>query len=30
MNVSVFGYENKEKCPIYVARNNFKGHVDLL
>ena len=26
----VFGYENKNKYPIYVSRNTFKNHVDLL
>ena len=25
-----FGYESKEKFPIYLSRNTFKGHVDLL
>ena len=26
----MFGYENKEKCQIYVSKNTFKRHVDLL
>ena len=28
--ISVFGYEIKEKYPIYVSKNTFKRHVDLL
>ena len=31
INISVFGYENKEKHPIYVSKNCCeKKHVDLL
>ena len=22
--INVFGYENKEKCPLYVSKNTFK------
>ena len=29
IGISVFGYENKEKYPIYVSRNTLKKHVDL-
>ena len=28
--ISVFNHENKEKYLIYVSRNTFKRHVDLL
>ena len=27
--ISVFGYENKDKYPIYVSINIFQRHVDL-
>ena len=30
IGTSVFGYENKEKYPIYVSNNTFKKHIDLL
>ena len=30
ISISVFGYENKETDPIYMTRNTFKRHVDLL
>ena len=30
IDINVFGYENKEKYPIYVSQNPFKRHVDLL
>ena len=30
IGISVFGYENKEKYPIYVSENTFKRYVDLL
>ena len=26
----VFGYESKVKYPVYMSRNTFKRHVDLL
>ena len=29
-NISVFGYENREKFPIYVSKNTFERHGDLL
>ena len=29
INISVFGYENKEKFPFYAWKNTFKRHVDL-
>ena len=28
--ISVFGYENKEKYPLYVSKTTFKEHIDLL
>ena len=28
--ISIFGYENKEKYPIYASKSTFKRHVDLL
>ena len=28
--MSVFGYENKEKYPVYILKNTFKRYVDLL
>ena len=30
IGISVFGYENKEKYPIYVLQNTFTRYVDLL
>ena len=30
ISISVFGYKKKEKYPIYVSKNTFKRHVDLL
>ena len=30
IDISAFHYENKEKYPMYVARNTFKRYVDLL
>ena len=30
IGISVFGYENKEKYPIYVSNNTFRRHIDLL
>ena len=30
ISISIFGYENKEKYPIYASRNTFKKHIDLL
>ena len=30
ISISAFGYENKEKFPIYVSKNTFKRHVYLL
>ena len=31
INISVFGYENKGKCPIYVSKEcSEEKHVDLL
>ena len=30
IGISVFGYESKEKYPIYVSNNTFKRCVDLL
>ena len=30
IRISVFGYEKKEKYPLYVSKNTFKKHVDLL
>ena len=30
ISISVFGYENKEKFPIYVSKKSFKRRVDLL
>ena len=29
-SISVFGYKNKKKYPIYVSTNTFKRHVNLL
>ena len=29
-SISIFGYENKEKLEIYVSKNTFKRHADLL
>ena len=26
ISISVFGYENKDKFPIYVTKNAFKRH----
>ena len=30
IEISVFGYENKENYPLYVSKNIFKKHFDLL
>ena len=30
IDISVFGYENKGKCPIYVSKECEEKHVDLL
>ena len=30
MALVLFDYENKEKYPVYVSKNTFKRHVDLL
>ena len=30
ISISVFGYKKKEKYPIYVSKNTFKRHIDLL
>ena len=30
ISISIFGYENKQKYPIYVSRNTFKRHIDFL
>ena len=30
IGVSILGYESKEKYPIYVSKNTFRRHVDLL
>ena len=30
IRISVFGYEKKEKYPLYVSKNPFKKHFDLL
>ena len=30
IDISILGYEDKEKYPIYVSENTFKRHVDLL
>ena len=30
IDISVFGYENKRKCPIYVSKECEEKHVDLL
>ena len=30
IEISGFGYENKEKYLLYVSKNTFKKHVDLL
>ena len=30
VSISIFGYKNKEKYPIYASRNTFKKHIDLL
>ena len=30
IDISVFGFENKEKYPIYTSKNTFIRHVDLL
>ena len=27
ISISVFGYENREKYPIYVSKYTFKGHI---
>ena len=29
-SISIFGYQNKEKHPIYVPKITFKRYVDLL
>ena len=30
ISISVFGYENGGKYPIYVSKNTFKRHAELL
>ena len=30
MTIPISGYQNKQKYRIYVSRNTFKNHVDLL
>ena len=30
VGISVFGYKNKEKYTIYMSKNTFKRHLDLL
>ena len=30
IEISGFGYENKEKYLLHVSKNTFKKHVDLL
>ena len=30
IGVSILGYESKEKYPIYVSKNTFRRHVNLL
>ena len=30
INISVFGYENKETYPIYVSKEKYEDHVELL
>ena len=30
IGVSAFGYENKEKKPIYISKSVVKKHVDFL
>ena len=30
ISIIVFGYENREKCLLYVPKNTFKKHVNLL
>ena len=30
ITIPISGYQNKQKYPIYVSRNTFKNHVDLL
>ena len=30
ISISVFGYEDMEKFPVFVSKNTFKRHVDLL
>ena len=30
INISVFGYENKEPYPIYVSREKYEDHMELL
>ena len=30
INISAFGYENKEKFPVYVSKKTFERYVELL
>ena len=30
MNINVFGYENKEPYPIYVSKEKYENHMELL
>lgn len=30
ININVFGYENKQKHPIYVSKEQFHDHLNLL
>ena len=28
--ICVFSYENRQKLPVYISKNTFKRHADLL
>jgi len=30
INVNVFGYQDKQKCPIYISKEKFEDHLNLL
>jgi len=30
ININVFGYENKQKFPIYISKEKFNDHLNLL
>ena len=30
ININVFGYENKQPYPIYISKENFEDHIELL